>query len=110
MRKPQRVGADGVARRGTEHERRRDTPKAALWQSSRYRKARLEAFERDGYLCRFCGKPTIPGHPKMKPTAAHYPLAVEELIARGLDPCDPETIVCAHAECHGRQDAERQHA
>jgi len=104
-----RIGADGKVHEGTAKEGQRRRRKREVWESRRYRRARFETFMRDKMRCRFCGEACVPFDPKLKPTAAHWPLSVEELLERGADPTRADYMVTAHAECHGRQDAQRQH-
>lgn len=81
-----------------------------IHDTAEYQRARQLVWQRDRYRCHFCGKPTVDRHRKLRPTAAHWPLSIDELLERKLNPADPSTMVTAHASCHGRVDAERQHA
>lgn len=78
-----------------------------IHQSPAYKAARPVVFERDGYRCHFCNETCVPGDRLLKATAAHHPLGIDELIARGHDPTDPDTMVTACARCHGRVDGAR---
>jgi 5-methylcytosine-specific restriction endonuclease McrA len=75
-----------------------------------HQKARRAVFERDGYLCFFCGKPTVKGHRTLQPTAAHWPLSIVELQRAGRNASDISTMVTAHSTCHATADAERRNA
>ena len=73
-----------------------------LYNSAAWKHARLAAFERDHYTCRYCGKQTA------RPTGHHVP-PLEELLKRGLDPCDIRYVRTACKACHGKLDGERSH-
>ena len=41
------------------------------YETTTWRKLRLEVMDADGYICQICGKPTIDRHPKLQPVVDH---------------------------------------
>lgn len=58
-------------------------------RGTRWRKARAQAILRDGGICRHCGHPDAA-------EGDHWPLTIDQLKTRGLDPDDPDNVVASH--------------
>ena len=87
----------------TDSARRNRKPTAKIYQSSRWRGpngTRRTVLERDEHTCQLCRAPA---------THVDHQPPVTTLLARGLDPFDPDHCRALCASCAGRADAARAH-
>ena len=81
-------------------DRQRGTAQQRGYTSRGHQRFRIQVLENDHMVCRLCGDPAT--------IADHYPHTRKELIAKGLDPDDPQygRALCKH--CHDRHTATHQ--
>jgi hypothetical protein len=100
---------------GREHEARKEAaaPHRAVYRDPRWKRCRRIALQRAGYRCQVVehGARCDVVDPSGRVLHAHHhPLGVQELLAAGLSPFDPERVVIACAWHHGRIEAELRRA
>jgi hypothetical protein len=84
-------------------QRRNRKPTAKIYTSARWRGpngTRQHVLARDGGVCQLCRAPA---------TYVDHQPPVTTLLARGLDPYDPDYCRALCASCAGRADAHRAH-
>ena len=75
-----------------------------MYETTEWRKAREFAIQRDGWVCRKCGKPCLPGHPTRGPQVDH-------IIPHRGDPRkfhDLGNLQLLCARCHSRKTLEER--
>lgn len=70
-----------------EHRRERRSPSSRVTGTAAWKRVRRLVLERDGWTCRYCGRPAQ--------TVDHV-----EPVSRGGDPLDPENCVAACGSCN----------
>jgi 5-methylcytosine-specific restriction endonuclease McrA len=82
--------------------RRRGTGRQRVWDSRAWRRVRLLVLHRDGFTCRRCGwsDGTLTG----RGLVADHVIPVEELLALGRDPLDPDECQALCLACSGAKD------
>jgi hypothetical protein len=90
-----------------ENKRRNTHPRREVYDHPDWPDTRGIVFLRDAFNCRQCNRSVGPGSEAGTPVCAHWPKAIGELRALGLNPFDPAHCETQCLECSGTLDGAR---